>query len=363
MMADETLQQLAALEPDDDILILSIYLDMRPQESGERPGQRVGLTVLKDRLREIEKTLGPRGAALDSFLNDVARIERYLEQELSSETQGLAFFAASGRELFEVIEAGVPFEDQVSAAALPDLFQLARLLDDQESAVVALVDTSTLRLFVTRYGHLDEVEGTNDPNTKLYRKRSMGGWKQMHYQRNIDHNRADFARQAAVEIEQLVTEVQATQLILAGDEVAIPFYKQALSTPMTELLHDEVLRLDIRTPRDDVQSEIAPLLAQLERKDDHVIADQLIEAVRANGLGISGLAGTRQALEYGQVDVLLLAPETELDPEERNELIRLATQTSASIEIVADHKAFMQLGGVGALLRYRWPGDTKQAHA
>jgi hypothetical protein len=362
-MANETLQRLAGLEPVDDLLILSIYLDMRPQESGESPGQRTGLKTLRERLREIEKTLGPRGAALDSFQADVAQIETYLEQELSSETHGLAIFASSGRELFEVIEAGVPFENQVSAGPLPDLFQLARLLDDQESAVVALVDTSTLRLFVTRYGHLDEVEGMNDPNTKLYRKRSMGGWKQMHYQRNIDNNRADFARQAAVDIEQLVTEVQAAQLILAGDEVAIPFYKQALSTPMTELLHDEVLRLDIRTPRDDVQSEIAPLLAQLEAKDDHVIADQLIDEIRANGLGIAGLAGTRQALEYGQVDVLLLAPAAELDPEERSELIRLAAQTSASTEIVEDHEAFMQLGGVGALLRYRWPGDTKKARA
>lgn len=353
-MPEAILERLATLEPADELLVLSIYLDLRPQESGERPGQRASLTHLKDRLRDIEKTLGPRGAAFDSFHADVERIETYLEQEVAPDTYGLALFACNGQDLFEIIEAGVPFETRVSAGPLPDLFQLAQLLDDQESAVVALVDTSTLRLFVTRYGHLDEVEGTNDPNTKMYRKRSMGGWKQMHYQRNIDNNRADFARQAAVEIEQLVNEVEAAQLVIAGDEVALPFLKDALSTEMQALLHDDVMRMDIRTSRDDVQSEVAPLLAQLETVDDHAVADRLIEAVRADGLGVAGLKHTRQALEYGQADVLLLAPETAVEIEERNELIRMATQTSAAIEIVEEHDEFLRLGGVGALLRYRW---------
>jgi hypothetical protein len=353
-MPESVLERLAALEPADTILVLSVYLDLRPQESGERPGQRAGLTILKDRLREIEKTLGPRGDAFDSFHADVERIEAHLEQEVAPETAGLAIFACNGQDLFEVVAAGVPFETSVSAGSLPNLFQLAQLLDDQESAVVALVDTSTLRLFVTRYGHLDEVEGTNDPNTKMYRKRSMGGWKQMHYQRNIDNNRADFARKAAADIEKLVNDVAAAHLVVAGDEVAVPFLKEALSTDLQGLLHDDILRMDIRTPRDDVQSEIAPLLAELETTGDHIITDRLIEAVRADGLGVAGLKQTRRALEYGQADVLLLAPETTVAVDDRNELIRLATQTSATIEIVEDHDEFSAMGGVGALLRYRW---------
>ncbi len=353
-MSADILQRLAALEPTDNVLVLSVYLDLRPQESGERPGQRASLTILKDRLREIEKTLGPRGDAFDSFHADVARIDEYLKAEVAPETYGLAIFASSGQELFEVVAAGVAFDSHIAAGTMPDLFQLAQLLDDQESAVVALVDTSTLRLFVTRYGHLDEVEGTNDPNTKMYRKRSMGGWKQMHYQRNIDNNRADFARQAAVDIEKLVNEIEAAQLVIAGDEVAIPFLKDALSTEMQELLHDDIVRMHIRTPRDDVQSEIAPLLAKLESAEDHAIADRLMEAVRADGLGVVGLKHTRRALEYGQADVLLLAPETAVELEDRNELIRMATQTSANIEIVEEHAGFMEMGGVGALLRYRW---------
>jgi hypothetical protein len=72
---------------------------MRPHVPGENPAIRTGLIVLKDRFR-----------------------------------------------LFEVIETGVPFDNQVALEPVPDLFQLARLVVEQETAVVALVDTNTTRL-------------------------------------------------------------------------------------------------------------------------------------------------------------------------------------------------------------------------
>ena len=42
------------------------------------------------------------------------------------------------------------FDDQMALESLPDLIELARLAGEHETAVVALVDTSTARLFVTR---------------------------------------------------------------------------------------------------------------------------------------------------------------------------------------------------------------------
>jgi hypothetical protein len=35
--------------------------------TGEGPGRRISLTILRDRLSTIEGTLGPRGDAFDSF--------------------------------------------------------------------------------------------------------------------------------------------------------------------------------------------------------------------------------------------------------------------------------------------------------
>jgi peptide subunit release factor 1 (eRF1) len=351
-MYEEILRRLASYEPGEPHT-LSVYLDMRPHETGENPALRAGLIQLKDRLNEIEKTLGPRGPALESFRADAARITDFVNHEFSPETRGLALFACAGRELFEAVEAGAPFEDEVSFAPAAALFQLARLLDDHETAVAAVVDTSTARLFVTRYGRVEEVGGPNDKNTKAYRKRSMGGWSQSRYQRNIENNRADFAKEAAAAIEQLVQAEAANRLILAGDEVAIPLLQAALPAPIAALVHDEVLRLDIRAPRDDVQAEVAPLLRAIEADESRAFADRVISAVQGGGLGVLGHKRTLGAIEQGQVEVLLLADEAEVDEAARNELIRLAAMTSASVEVIQDHPAFTELGGVGGLLRYR----------
>jgi hypothetical protein len=334
-----------------DLPVLSVYLDMRPEATGEAPGRRSGLIVLKDRLREIEKSLLPRGNDLDSFRADAARIESFLDEEHSPAAEGLALFACAGHGLFEVVEAGVPFENQVSAGPVPDLFQLARLLDEQETAVVALVDSNTARLFVTRAGALEEYGGPDDDSIH-YRKRSMGGWSQARYQRHIDKHRADFAGEAAAAIEDLVADEGAVRLVLAGDEVAITPLYAALS-PRAHALVEDVLRLDIRTPRDRVRREIAPILARAEADDARDAAERLIDAVRSAGLGVIGIEQTRAALAQGQVDELLLDPAGDVDEGARNELIRLAASTGAGVEIVAGHPDFSALGGVGALLRYR----------
>jgi hypothetical protein len=346
----EVLRRLAEFEPA-QVPVLSIYLDLRPEATGEAPGRRSGLVALKDRLRELEKTLPLRGEEIESFRADVTLIDLYFEEEYPRSAAGVAIFACSARDLFEVVESGVPFANQISAGPTPDLFQLARLLDEQETAVVALVDSNTARLFVTRAGTLEERGGPDDDSVH-YQKRSMGGWSQARYQRHIDKHRTDFAGEVADAIERLIDEEDAVRLILAGDEVAVTPLRDALSQQALDLLH-EPIRLDIRTSRDDVQREVAPVLAQIEAEEARAAADRLIDAVRADGLGVVGLERTRTALEHGQVDELLLAPDGEIDEATRNDLVRLAALTGAIVEVVADHPDLQALGGVGALLRYR----------
>jgi peptide subunit release factor 1 (eRF1) len=346
----EVLRRLAELEPS-GVPVLSVYLDLRPEATGEAPGRRSGLVVLKDRLREVLKTLGPRGEDRDSVEEDSRLIELYLEEEASRAAQGVAIFACSARGLFEAVESGVPFENQVSAGDVPDLFQLARLLDEQETAVVALVDSNTARLFVTRVGALEERGGPDDDSVH-FQKRSMGGWSQARYQRHIDKHRSDFAREVAAVIERLIDDDDAVRLVLAGDEVALTPLQAALSQ-RARAIADEPIRLDIRAQQDEIHREIAPILARLEADDARAAADRLIDAVRADGLGVAGQEHTLLALEQGQVDELLLAPNGDVDESARNELIRLAALTGASVEIVADHPDFEALGGVGAFLRYR----------
>jgi peptide chain release factor subunit 1 len=360
-----------------DLPVLSVYLDMRPQATGQSPGRRAGLTVLRDRLREIERTYWPRGADYDSFKADEQRIREYLDEDFDRAAAGVALFACSGVNLWQAVPAGVPFHDSVSAGPRPDLFQLARLIDEHETAVVALVDSNTARLFVTRTGRLEEAEQL-DEDSVSFQKRSLGGWSEQRYQRHIDKHIADFARDSAAAIEELVGREDARRLVLAGDEVAITPLVEALSQAVAQKVGD-ILRIDMRAAADELDEAVREALAQAEAESGRSVADQLVAGVRSGGLAVSGLEATKRALEAGAAEVLVIAglpgatPEDsgyqdardigeqdlgELEPgvldlDTRNELVRLAATTAAEVEVVAAHGGLAKLGGVGALLRYR----------
>lgn len=344
------LRRLADIEPT-DLPVLSIYLDMRPQATGNSPGRRASLTVLRDRLSHIESTLGPRGPELDSFRADVERILEFLDNEFDRSSQGLALFACSGIGLWEIVETGTPFEDSISADATPQLFQLARLFDVFETAVVAVVDTNTVRLFLSRIGHFAELDGP-DEDSVHHRKRSTGGWSQARFQRHIDKHHADFAADAAASIEQLVGRYDARRVILCGDEVAITPLLSALSESVKESV-GEILRVDMRTPRDAVAAEVEPVLRRMEAEASASVADAVVAGVRSDGLGVAGRDATRAALEIGQVDTLVIADGDAVEEDARNELIRLAATSGAEVLVVDGHDGLDRLGGVGGLLRYR----------
>jgi peptide subunit release factor 1 (eRF1) len=351
-MNEELLRRLAEFDCGEAPGVLSMYLDMRPQQTGESPGLRDALVIMRDRLREIERTL-KRREHVDAFQADVARIEQYLETEFPTETQGLAVFACGAAGLFETIESGRAFETQIGFGKRPQLYQLARHMDDLETAVVAVVDTNTARLFLMRTGFMNEVGGPQRDDNGENRKHKAGGWSQSRFQRHIQNNREEFIKTAAEAIEQLVEREGATRLIIAGNEVGLPLLKNALSPKMTELLHDEPVRIHIRAGGDEVQSEVTPILEQLEAEQDRTLADQVVDGVRGGGLAVAGVKATRRALENGQVDTLVLANDFDLADAQRDELIQLAATTSAGVEVVEGHETLRELGGVGAVLRYR----------
>ncbi len=350
---NELLRRLAEFEPT-EMPVLSIYLDMRPQATGNHPALREGEVILRDRLNEIEKTFGPRGDQLESFTADREKIDKFIEEEMSSAAQGLIIFASSGADLWEVAEVGIELENEVLVGDRPSLFQFVKMLDEHDTTVVAVIDSNTARFFVTRSGKLQEYTGPNDDNNKWYSQSSIGGWKQMKYQRNIDNNKEDFSKVIAEQLELLVRKVDARAVIAAGDVASTTLLTDNVSPQIKELLHEDVLRIDIKATRNEIKAEIAEMLDQIEEDIGHTAADQLVNAVRGNGLGIAGVSATRQALENGQVETLLLDPDsTNLNEEMREELIRLAATTSADVEIVQGHPVVSKMDGVGGILRYK----------
>ena len=331
--------------------ILSLYLDVRPEAHGEQPGARPQLRVVRDRLDEIADELEEHTDAHASFEADRGRIERLLESEELDGTDGIAIFACDRIGLWETIRSNAEFDTMVAAGPTAELFQLARLLDEAVSAVVAVVSTSQCRLFVTRRGALEERRGPSEDDDE-HKRHDQGGWSQARFQRHIDMQDKRFAKEAALFIERLVQREKARHVILAGDERAVTVLEGELSETVAPLV-EHVASLQTRASADDVEEEIAPILAAIEEADGMSIADRAIAGRRAGDLGVTGLDATMAALEAGQVDELVIDETAAIDDDLRAELVRQASLTDARVEIVRDHEGLRRYEGVGATLRFR----------
>lgn len=338
--------------------VLSIYLDWRPIATGGRPGERAARVVLLERMRQIERTFLPRGAALDSLRQDSARINEYVASAVAPATKGVAIFTSAAHHLFETLEVDIPFDTQVSAGATPDLFQLVRLLSGQETAVIAVVDLRSARLFVTLRGGLRELERLVDDPKLFHMVRGENAMNQARYQRHAGKVRTQFAQEVADHITWLVDHERATEVILAGHTAGMALVREALAPRIAGMLHEPMLAMDVDAPRTMIAEEIAPVLDMIKAQQERSTVERLVGAVQAGILGVAGLDATLEALRAGQAETLVLAEDEALPPETRGTLIELATNTDAAIEVVDNSATLRQLGGVGALLRYRTGAPT-----
>jgi hypothetical protein len=343
---NEMLHRLAQIEPG-ELPFLSIYLDIRPEATGEKPAVRAGLVVLKNRLNAIRKTLPPRGPALASFDVDAARIETFIAEVKDRSTEGLAIFACDGRSIFETVQVGAPFDNQVTADKAPDLFQLARFDDEWETAVVAVVDSNTVRFIVKRDAISTEKLG---PDRKPF-QRSVGGWTESRQRRRLDNQREDFAAEAAASLTELVSKIDARHIVLAGDPPTVDAIRSAL-TPQTAALVRETIRMEIRAGRDEVSAELRTILQRIEEEEGTGVVKHLVAELQRGRLAATGPADVRRALEAGQVDTLVLDDVHATDAGGRAELVRLAANTGARVEVVSGDPAMEPFGGAGAILRF-----------
>lgn len=349
-----TLRALAKLET--DVPVLSAYLDLRPQATGETPVVRAGQIVLRARARELCADLREHTPEYASLQSDLAAVEAAIDESLP-DAQGMAFFSCSAAGVLETALLPVPPESTVTLGAAPDLVPLARIVD-QGSALVALHDTNTLRLFILRAGGLTEIPGLDaspdEFGKHLANRGELGG--------RVDERRAEFARQAATVIDRALERHRPAWLIASEDELALPILKDKLSKKALGLLRDTI-PLDIRASYGDILAGTAPIVDRVRREDAHAAADTLVDEVGEHDLGVGGLEQTRAALERGQGLELLIDDTSGVAQDALTDLVRLAVSTDAPVRFVEGHAGLLALGGVGALLRFRIEPETERADA
>lgn len=354
--------------------VISLYLDARVNEHGKR----VFLPFVRKQLSERVKSYPMQSEERASVEKDFVRIMRYLEDGVREPTQGLALFACSALDdYFQVGQFEAHFErNRLVVSERPHLYPLARLIDQYRHYAVVLADTNRAQIFVFAAGRAvqqDDIENVKTKHT------SVGGWSQSRYQRHEENYHLHHAKEVIDTLERTVREEQIEHVILAGDEaVVIPLLKEQMSKELQEKVFDTI-SLGIDTPEHELLEETLTAFNRHDSLTDMQQVERLLGEFRGDNLAVAGVPDTLAALSNGQVEEMLIvatADRLKFDEEEvrkvlevygaddipetldaravADELIRRANQMSAArTTFVEDSTRLEQLGGVGALLRYR----------
>lgn len=360
----ETLDRLARFEPVPHPVI-SLYLNAQPDQRGKDHFD----TFVRKELNSRARTFPLRSPERESFEKDAERIRAYLAEELPAKANGVAIFACHAKDgFFEAVPLDAPIEEnRLTVDRQPHLYPLARVLDQHPRYAVVLTDRRSARLFVFGRGRVIEKEELQSPSMN---RTSVGGWSQMRYQRHVDNLQLHHVKEVVAALEKVVREERVAHVLLAGEETTLPVLREQLPKEIAAMVVE--LKLDIKTPEQEVMRATAEALLEHDAKDDAERVERALGEYRAGGLAVAGPAETLEALHNGQVDELLLTSavgandaaeqyqeagqgEYRLTPDLADELVAAARQTSAGIRFIEDAALLESVGGVVATLRYRLP--------
>lgn len=345
----EQLDRLANFEPV-EVPVVSLYLDMRP----DGQGREHHANFLRKAWSERGQTL--KGQSQESFIRDTERIDAYLQNEVPPQVNGLALFACSAADgFFEAVQLEAAVEQNwLFIGPVPHLYPLARINDQYPRYAALLVDTNSARLFVFHLGRAHRQRQIANVKT---RRTSMGGSAQGRYQRHRENYHLQHMKEVVDVLDRVVRDEVITKIVVACDEVSRPLLMEQLPKHLAEKLVD-VVRLDIDTPEQRVLAETMEALRHHDAETDAAHVEEMLGAWRGGGLAVAGPEATLRALAMSQVEELLL---TSTDPQRLDdegarragELVTRAQQQGARIRFIEDPALLADVGGVGALLRFK----------
>ena len=262
--------------------------------------------------------------------------------------------------------------------SVPHLYPLARVIGTYPRYAAVVLDTNRARIFV--YG-MATTERTEQITGVKTRRHSQGGWSQARYQRHIDNYHQQHVKEVVDTLDAVVRNERIEHVVAAGSEVAVRLLREHLPAHLADKL--DTTTLDARASDAEVLQATLEAFRENDAATDTERVEELMNAWRSGGLGVAGPEATMRALQMGQVDELIItaSPET-LKPMQRlpdgaasgplqadtsapqgpadeqilklsDALITLAQQTSARIRFIEDADLLADVGGVGALLRFR----------
>jgi peptide subunit release factor 1 (eRF1) len=369
----QRLRELAGLRPDGH-KVLSVYLNLDPSEFPTQRDRKIEIESLLDVAERALREDGLPHDQREELKRDVERVRSWFDREFdASGARGVALFASSGIDLFEVLRLGRPIRSEVTIDDSPFIEPLAGM-PGEDGYGVLLINRQVARILAGGPDRMREVISLADD---VHRWHDQGGWSQARYQRGIQKEVKDHLKHANEELFKLFKRGVVQRLIIGSPNEM----RGEVEHTLHSYLRDRIagwLEIDIRARPAQVAGEAREVIERDERDRERHWLDRLQAGLARGERAVSGLAATLEALTEQRVEALLvedryraegyaspaadfLSTEPGNSPtgeelQHRDDVVESAMERaleqSAEVIVVRHHPDLQALGSIAGVLRY-----------
>jgi peptide chain release factor subunit 1 len=408
----KALVRLAAAPPSTDAPYLTVSLDWRPE--GSQPHTRYARQVFAEQMEQIIADYEPHTLAHDSLTADIERISGWLDGQVNPSAHGVFIVACLNTNVFQALSLNIPLETRVVVGPTPALTILGRLAEDYASFAVIHADQHNGS--IEFFSQATRERGVSLKGSVYPRNHQQGGFSQQRFQNRAEEKVDAFARAIAEEARKALEDNPVDMIVLAGDETMT----SALNDALHQTLQERVIGIapvDMRANTDELLEAVLPLIAEAERTQEIEAVQRVNDGQGPGGHATAGAEDVLVALQSGQVMTLVMNDDFHgpgwadytlpvygvgtppknhpaggeadqiVEVALEDEIVRLAVQTGADIEIVHSSvpvetdgdapirksdddfprseaaQTLDQLGGVAAILRFALSDEQSVAEA
>ena len=295
--------------------VVSVYLSLSPEK---RMGD-AWETALKDLRAEAMAEAGDHADAVRAELD---RVEAALREGLPRTGRGVAFFACQGLGLFEQVGTAIELPTLAYVGAEPYIRPLARVRDEHDRFVIALVSAQKSRFFFAQIGLVEEVFSLAGQELAITDFASKDQRQDM---------KADLRR------DQAQKSAHALQLITDTLDARHVVYSCSadMERDLLDAL-DQATRTRVSSSFScDINASTAEVAEAAEQAQREVEAREEVETIeRVQELlttrSVAGLADTLDMLNQQRVMTLIIDDEVRIEGGVEPESGMLTTQTSGT---------------------------------
>ncbi len=374
MITSKQLRMLGNLR-NDNHLVVSRYLRLWPEF-------RIHQVNAKDLMREELENWAQEGVSKEVrqlVERDMEKLREVLETFRETPYQGLVVFSCNAHKIFEVFPLAHPVRDALVINRAAHIGPLIGILNQYKRMCTLLVDRNRARIFETFMGEIEEQSGIYTPVPPKVREAGWYGLSEKRIEGHINDHLHSHLKGVA---EQTFIHFREREFdwLLVGGQPEILTEIDGLLHPYLKKKLKGTFRMDLRSHPKEVLMKTLGLGREIKKEEDQALVSRLTSSVKSTGLGVSGIRGALSSLCYKNAHTIMieegfsregvycskcgflglkdrLCPicqtTVKLTPNIVGEAVSRAIDQKCEVFYIAPGCGLGQLGGIGALLRYK----------